>query len=74
MREVVDGMRFGSGCLQCVQDSEVRAAAGTAGYAVHRKGETWAKMRKRYIACDLLIVDDWLLETISPSQTRKFWR
>ena len=35
--EVVDGMRFGSGCLQCVQDSEVRAAAGTAGYAVHRK-------------------------------------
>ncbi|MFR3452476.1 MAG: ATP-binding protein [Collinsella sp.] len=35
------------------------------------KGETWAKMRKRYIACDLLIVDDWLLETISPSQTRE---
>ena len=32
---------------------------------------TQAKTRKRYIACDLLIVDDWLLEPIGQHQTRE---
>lgn len=35
------------------------------------KDEAWAKTRKRYIACDLLIVDDWLLEPIGQHQTRE---
>lgn len=35
------------------------------------KDEAWAKTRKRYITCDLLIVDDWLLEPIGQHQTRE---
>ena len=35
------------------------------------KDEDWLKQRKRYIKCDLLIIDDWLLEKVRPNEARE---
>lgn len=35
------------------------------------KDEDWLKMKKRYIKCDLLIIDDWLLDPVKTEQTRE---
>jgi DNA replication protein DnaC len=35
------------------------------------KDEEWLKQRKKYIKCDLLIIDDWLLEKIKPNEARE---
>lgn len=33
--------------------------------------EEWLKLKKRYIKCDLLIIDDWLLETLKAKEARE---
>lgn len=35
------------------------------------KDEAWAKAKKRYLKCDLLILDDWLLEKVEGKQARE---
>lgn len=35
------------------------------------KDEDWAKLKKRYLKCDLLILDDWLLEKVEGRQARE---
>lgn len=35
------------------------------------KDEEWMKAKKRYLKCDLLILDDWLLEKIGGKQARE---
>lgn len=35
------------------------------------KGEEWLKQRKKHIKCDLLIIDDWLLEQVKPNGARE---
>ena len=35
------------------------------------KDEEWLKMKKRYLKCDLLILDDWLLEKVSGKGARE---
>ena len=35
------------------------------------KDEEWLKSKKRYLKCDLLIIDDWLLEEIETKQARE---
>lgn len=35
------------------------------------KDEDWLKLKKRYIKCDLLIIDDWLLEPIKAKEARE---
>lgn len=35
------------------------------------KDETWLKAKKRYIKCDLLIVDDWMLESLKDEEARE---
>ena len=35
------------------------------------KDEDWLKTKKRYLKCDLLILDDWLLEKIGGKQARE---
>lgn len=35
------------------------------------KDEEWAKAKKRYLKCDLLILDDWLLEKVGGKQARE---
>ena len=35
------------------------------------KDEEWLKAKKRYLKCDLLILDDWLLEKVSGKQARE---
>ena len=35
------------------------------------KDEDWLKQRKKYIKCDLLIIDDWLLEKVKPEEARE---
>ncbi|MCK6139743.1 ATP-binding protein [Slackia exigua] len=32
------------------------------------KDEGWLKQRRKYIRCDLLIIDDWLLEKVKPTE------
>lgn len=36
-----------------------------------QKDEDWTKLKKRYTKCDLLIVDDWLLEELDAAQARE---
>lgn len=36
-----------------------------------RKDEEWEKVKSRFVKCDLLIVDDWMLESISSEQARE---
>lgn len=35
------------------------------------KGEEWVKLKKRYVKCDLLIIDDWLLESVKVAESRE---
>lgn len=35
------------------------------------KDEEWLKAKKRYLKCDLLILDDWLLEKVTGKQARE---
>lgn len=35
------------------------------------KDEDWLKQRKKYIKCDLLIIDDWLLEKVKANEARE---
>ena len=35
------------------------------------KDEDWLKQRKKYIKCDLLIIDDWLLEKVKSNEARE---
>lgn len=35
------------------------------------KDEDWLKRRKECIKCDLLIIDDWLLEKVKPEEARE---
>lgn len=35
------------------------------------KDEEWLKQRRKYIKCDLLIIDDWLLEQVRPNEARE---
>ena len=35
------------------------------------KDEEWLKLKKRYTKCDLLIIDDWLLEPLKGNQSRE---
>ena len=35
------------------------------------KNEEWLKRKKRYIKCDLLIIDDWLLENAKANEARE---
>ena len=41
-----------------------------AELAVFKDGD-WLKQCKRYIKCDLLIIDDWLLEKVRPNEARE---
>lgn len=36
-----------------------------------QKDEMWLKAKKRYVKCDLLILDEWLLSKIEPEQARE---
>ena len=36
-----------------------------------KKDEEWLKIKKKYITCDLLIIDDWMLEPLSSEQARE---
>ena len=36
-----------------------------------RKDEEWAKLKRRYVRCDVLVLDDWLLEPLSREQARE---
>lgn len=36
-----------------------------------KKGDEWAKLKKKYVKCDLLIIDDWLLESLDARQSRE---
>lgn len=36
-----------------------------------KKGEEWAKTKKEYVNCDLLIVDDWMLEPLKEGEERE---
>ena len=36
-----------------------------------KKDEEWAKLKKRYVKCDVLILDDWLLEPLEREQARE---
>lgn len=35
------------------------------------RSEEWLKLKKRYIKCDLLIIDDWLLESVKAKEARE---
>ncbi len=35
------------------------------------KDEEWLKAKKRYVKCELLIIDDWLLEPLQPKESRE---
>lgn len=35
------------------------------------KDEEWLKAKKRYLKCDLLILDDWLLEQVDDKKARE---
>lgn len=35
------------------------------------RGEEWLKAKKRYLKCDLLIIDDWLLESVKTKEARE---
>ena len=35
------------------------------------KDVEWLKAKKRYVKCDLLIIDDWLLEALQPKESRE---
>ena len=37
------------------------------------KDEDWAKTKKRYVKCDLLIIDDWLLEDVKAKEAREIF-
>ena len=36
-----------------------------------RKDEEWAKSKKKYVKCDLLIIDDWMLEPLKEGEARE---
>lgn len=36
-----------------------------------KKDEDWLKIKKRYTTCDVLIIDDWVLETLNLEQSRE---
>lgn len=36
-----------------------------------KKDEEWLKAKKRYTKCDLLILDDWMLEPLKDGQARE---
>lgn len=36
-----------------------------------KKDEEWAKVKKKYVRCDLLIVDDWMLEPLKDGEARE---
>lgn len=36
-----------------------------------KKDEDWLKVKKCYTTCDILIVDDWVLETLNLKQSRE---
>lgn len=35
------------------------------------RSEEWLKLKKRYIKCGLLIIDDWLLESVKAKEARE---
>ena len=37
------------------------------------KDENWTKAKKRYVKCDLLIIDDWLLEDVNIREAREIF-
>lgn len=36
-----------------------------------KKNEEWAKMKKKYVKCNLLIIDDWMLEPLKEGEARE---
>ena len=36
-----------------------------------KKDEEWAKVKKKYVKCDLLIIDDWMLEPLREGEARE---
>ena len=36
-----------------------------------KKDEEWAKVKKKYVKCDLLIIDDWMLEPLKDGEARE---
>lgn len=36
-----------------------------------KKGGEWAKAKKKYVKCDLLIIDDWMLEPLKDGEARE---
>ena len=36
-----------------------------------KKDEGWAKTKKKYVKCDLLIIDDWMLEPLKEGEARE---
>ena len=36
-----------------------------------KKDEEWAKAKKKYVKCDLLIIDDWMLEPLKEGEARE---
>lgn len=36
-----------------------------------KKDEEWAKAKKKYVRCDLLIIDDWMLEPLKGGEARE---
>ncbi len=36
-----------------------------------KKDEEWAKVKKKYVRCDLLVIDDWMLEPLRDGEARE---
>ena len=36
-----------------------------------RKDEEWAKSKKKYVKCDLPVIDDWMLEPLKEGEARE---
>ena len=36
-----------------------------------KKDEDWAKTKRKYVKCDLLIIDDWMLESLKEGEARE---
>ncbi len=57
--------------MQCALHRAIRQAARDADELTVFKDEDWLKQRRKYIKCDLLIIDDWLFEKVEPEEARE---
>lgn len=73
-RQDLDIQRPWSGCLQRVLHRALHRLPELLDELTVFKDEEWLKQRKKYIKCDLLIIDDWLLEQVKPKRPGRLWR